>query len=82
MRTDADRLGDILLAIAKIKERAAVSVDAFERDEMLQVWVIHHLQVIGEAVGSLGARLSHRPNRHRETRATAILDEPRSPRCL
>ncbi len=49
MRTDADRLGDILLAIAKIRERAAVGVDAFERDEMLQVLVIHHLQVIGEA---------------------------------
>ena len=49
MRTDADRLSDILLAIAKIKERAAGSLDAFEHDEMLQVWVIHHLQVIGEA---------------------------------
>jgi len=49
MRTDADRLGDILLAIAKIRERAGGGVDAFERDEMLQVWVIHHLQVIGEA---------------------------------
>jgi uncharacterized protein with HEPN domain len=49
MRTDADRLSDILLAIAKIKERAAGSLDAFEHDEMLQVWVIHHVQVIGEA---------------------------------
>ena len=49
MRTDADRLRDILLATAKIKERVAVSMDAFEHDEMLQVWVIHHLQVIGEA---------------------------------
>jgi uncharacterized protein with HEPN domain len=49
MRRDADRLGDILLAIAKIKERAAGGVEAFEHDEMLQVWVIHHLQVIAEA---------------------------------
>ena len=49
MRTDADRLRDILLAIAKIKERAASSLDAFKQDEMLQVWVIHHLQVVGEA---------------------------------
>ncbi len=44
MRSDADRLGDILLATAKIKERVAVSMDAFEHDEMPQAWVIHHLQ--------------------------------------
>jgi uncharacterized protein with HEPN domain len=49
MRTDADRLSDILLAIAKIRDRATGSVEAFDHDEMLQVWVIHHLQVIGEA---------------------------------
>ncbi len=36
MRTDPDRLSDILLAIAKIRERAAVSLDAFEQDEMLR----------------------------------------------
>jgi uncharacterized protein with HEPN domain len=36
MRIDVDRRGDILLAIAKIRERAAVSLDAFEQDEMLQ----------------------------------------------
>jgi uncharacterized protein with HEPN domain len=43
-----DRLNDILSAIAKIKEHVADS-GAFQNDEMLQVWVIHHLQVIGEA---------------------------------
>ena len=49
MRSDSDRLDDILAAIAKIKERVADDEDAFQRDEMLQVWVIHHLQIIGEA---------------------------------
>ena len=49
MRSDADRLGDILGAIARIRERVTDSLDAFLGDEMLQVWVIHHLQVIGEA---------------------------------
>jgi uncharacterized protein with HEPN domain len=48
MRSDPDRLNDILAAIAKVKERVADSL-AFQNDEMLQVWVIHHLQVIGEA---------------------------------
>ena len=49
MRSDADRLNDILAAIAKIGERITASFDAFQEDEMLQVWAIHHLQVIGEA---------------------------------
>lgn len=48
MRSDLDRLNDILTAIAKIKERIADNL-AFQNDKMLQVWVIHHLQVIGEA---------------------------------
>ena len=49
MRSDPDRLDDILGAIAKIKERIAADAGLFQRDEMLQVWVIHHLQIIGEA---------------------------------
>jgi uncharacterized protein with HEPN domain len=49
MRSDADRVSDILEAAAKIREHVTDSVDAFQGDEMLQVWVIHHLQVIGEA---------------------------------
>jgi len=43
MRSDADRLSDILAATSKIKERITDNVDAFKGDEMLQVWVIHHL---------------------------------------
>ena len=49
MRSDADRLSDNLEAIAKIRERITHSIQAFQGDEVLQVWVIHHLQVIGEA---------------------------------
>lgn len=49
MRSDADRLTDILDAIAKIKQRMPGTLDAFLGDEMVQVWAIHHLQLIGEA---------------------------------
>jgi len=49
MRCDAHRVRDILEAIAKITRRNTGSIDAFQCDEMLQVWVIHRLQVIGEA---------------------------------
>jgi uncharacterized protein with HEPN domain len=57
MRSDADRLSDILDAIAKIEERITESIDAFQGDEMLQVWVAHHLQVIGEAARSVSQSL-------------------------
>ena len=38
MRSDADRLSDILDAIAKIGERIADRIAAFQGDEMLPVW--------------------------------------------
>ena len=63
MRSDADRVNDILTATAKITERVTDTIDAFQSDEMLQVWAIHHLQVIGEA--ARGVSQSHK-ERHPE----------------
>ena len=60
MRSDADRLDDILTATAKIKERVTGGIDAFHGDEMLQVWAIHHLQVIGEAARGVSQSLKER----------------------
>ena len=60
MRSDADRLSDILEATAKIGERVTGSIDAFQCDEMLQVWAIHHLQVIGEAARGVSQSLKDR----------------------
>jgi uncharacterized protein with HEPN domain len=59
MRSDADRLSGILEAIAKIRDRTMDTIDAFRDDEMLQVWVIHHPQVIGEAARSVSQSLNN-----------------------
>ncbi len=48
MRDDHQRCMDMLEAIRKIEEKSA-GIDEGQADEMLQVWVIHHLQIIGEA---------------------------------
>jgi uncharacterized protein with HEPN domain len=48
MRPDADRLLDILEAIAAIQEHAQ-SRERFDQDKMLRVWCLHHIVVIGEA---------------------------------
>jgi uncharacterized protein with HEPN domain len=60
MRSDADRVIDILEAIGKIRERTSGQHETFQRDEMLQVWVIHHLQVIGEAARCVSQALRER----------------------
>ncbi len=52
MRTDRERLEDILTAIDKIVARTQPSGEMLVEDEMLQVWVLHHLQIIGEACRS------------------------------
>jgi len=49
-REDRERVLDILEAIARIEKVSSRGKDLFYKDEMVQVWVIHHLQILGEAV--------------------------------
>lgn len=60
MRSDRDRLQDILQAIANIEQHLADGEQAFQRDQMLQVWMIHHLEIIGEAARALSPTLRAR----------------------
>lgn len=53
MRLEKIRMQDILDSIQKIEDRTNLSEAEFEQNEMLQVWVLHHLQIIGEASAHL-----------------------------
>ncbi len=53
MRDPKERLLDILDAIAAIERHRGRDKATFERDELLQVWFLRHLQIIGEAARSL-----------------------------
>jgi uncharacterized protein with HEPN domain len=53
MRSDRERLIDILEAIEKIERYVSRGKRAFQTQELLQVWIIHHLQTIGEAASKL-----------------------------
>lgn len=53
MRDDRGHLRDILEAIERIERHTAKGRDEFERDELIQTWVVHHIQIIGEAAGKL-----------------------------
>jgi uncharacterized protein with HEPN domain len=53
MRDDRERLLDILKSIDRVLEKTTGGRTAFDSDEMLQVWVLHHLQILGEAARAL-----------------------------
>lgn len=55
MRDDSERIKDILEAIDRIEKVSDRGRDFFNNDEMAQVWVIHHLQIIGEAVRGISS---------------------------
>lgn len=60
MRSDAERLRDILDAIDQIRKYSSKGREAFERDELIQVWIVHHLARLGEAVARLSPTLRKR----------------------
>lgn len=53
MRDDRERLLDIREAIANIRKYAQRGRSEFEKDELIQTWIIHHLLILGEAVAAL-----------------------------
>ncbi len=57
MKRDYQRLLDIQEAIERIEKYAAQGRDAFNNDELIQTWVVYHLQIIGEAIGKLSDKL-------------------------
>jgi uncharacterized protein with HEPN domain len=60
MRDDRERLLDILEAIERIEKYTSRGREVFEEDELIQTWVIHHLEVIGEASRSLSAQIKQK----------------------
>ena len=49
MKDYRERLRHILEAIERIEKYAARGENAFRQDELIQNWMLRHLQVIGEA---------------------------------
>ncbi len=55
MRNDQLRLRDIEEAIQRIEKYTVRGRKAFDTDELVQTWMVHHLQLIGEACRALPA---------------------------
>lgn len=53
MRDDRERLLDIQEAIERIERYAAQGRENFEQDELIQTWILHHLQILCEAARAI-----------------------------
>ena len=53
MKRTRERLQDILDAITQIEKHSKEGRAAFDGNELIQIWMVHHLQIIGEAVRSI-----------------------------
>jgi uncharacterized protein with HEPN domain len=53
MRSESERLLDILEAIERIEKYAVRGKAAFNADELIQNWMVHHIILIGEACRAL-----------------------------
>ena len=57
MRSDRERLLDILEAIKRIRRHATEGRAAVEKNELVQNWVVSHIQHIGEACYGMSQQL-------------------------
>jgi uncharacterized protein with HEPN domain len=57
MRDDRERLLDMLEAIQKIEQYAHDEALSFQNENLIEVWMIHHLQIIGEAASRVSNEL-------------------------
>ena len=57
MREDRERLLDILEAIERIDRYTGSRTEAFENNELIQNWIVSHIQIIGEASNHLSCKL-------------------------
>ena len=49
MRSDFDRLQDVLEAMDAIQRHVAAGRAVFDLDELIRVWCLRHIEIIGEA---------------------------------
>ncbi len=62
MRDDTERLQDMLEAIERLEKYTNQGKTVFEQQELIQTWVIYHLQIIGEAARAISQEFKSRHN--------------------
>jgi uncharacterized protein with HEPN domain len=60
MRDDREKLFDILEALERIEKYAHVEKVEFERSELIQTYMVHNIQIIGEAASTISGDFKQR----------------------
>lgn len=60
MRSDRERLADALEAVERIEKYTYLGEAEFKENELVQSWVVRHLQILGEAIRGLSTDLRAR----------------------
>lgn len=60
MRDDREWLADIYEAITNIEKYALKGRDAFLQEELIQVWMRYHFQVMGEAARNISGHVKNK----------------------
>jgi uncharacterized protein with HEPN domain len=55
VRRDAQRLRDVLEAVAAIERHTGGGRVAFDGDELIRIWCLKHIEIVGEALGRLSS---------------------------
>ncbi len=63
MRDDTERLRDMLEAIELLDKYPNQGKTLFEQQELIQIWVIYHLQIIGEAAKTISQEFKAKHNK-------------------
>jgi len=57
VRDDRERLLDIVEAIERIQDQARRGRHVFETDKLVQTWMVHHIEILGEATRAVSEGL-------------------------
>jgi uncharacterized protein with HEPN domain len=60
VRSPRERLRDIIDAIDAIDRYASRGRESFDHDELVQVWIVRHHEIVGEAANRVPAELRAR----------------------
>ena len=60
MKDDRERLRHILEAIEQVEKYSAQGKEAFQKSDLIQNWMVRHIQIIGEAARTLSPELQSR----------------------
>jgi uncharacterized protein with HEPN domain len=60
MRSDLERIKDMLESLENIERYATRGKRTFFEDELIQTWILYHLQILGEAARAMSAEIRER----------------------